>query len=589
MREEPIQEYFPGALIRLIIRFEDYQHLLGQPKPDPVTGKTPPLPQQIKGASKNQFLSVVKTATGYDIVSKNNTGSVANGTTSPQTAISSSDGFTHEIGGIIPRSATYKMEGIKQGGKLTVELKYSDFPIDPRAIRACAIEFYMGTVTRENFEAGMNGQTRIGTETDNSGGLSLSVIPYTYVDNNNQQRTNLRFKGWVDDFEADFNADDEPIIRLECSDNTRLLFNQLAPAGSSIPPNMPIDQAIATYIAQFPQCNGLSVEYRPPGATIPMINILDRAKTAYRPQLGPIPSKNGESKLTILDYIIDECGSLGHVAFMDGTTIVIQQPQTLYSDFYPTRVDDPYIPRQLPNNGRLLKNRTMIYGRTIKSMNIRRKYTVSAPRNIEVRSYLGSGKQLLVARYPEKGDRLIRMAPGNNATHEDWLVKKVRGIQNQDLLKKIAHAIYEQQNRNEIEVKISTTRLSSFGGDNNDIDLMDLKVGDPLDIEINKDPMSSVSNSKAELENDAVNYMIKHGYNSKFAKAYAAAINNTYFQHTFVVKELEYNWSNEDGVSIDINLMNYIEVRADKSAKDNDPPASPMKQKSVKVKVEDNS
>jgi len=598
MREEPIQEYFPGALVRLVIRFEDYQRYLQIPNNNTSNNQTAKLPQQLRGISNSTTLSIVENPNGpgYQIVSKTGTGVTAGGTTSPQTAIKSSDGFTHEIIGVIPIHASWKMQGIKQGDKLSLEFREADFPIDPRAIRSCAVEFYLGTVSKEDFELGMTGVTRPGTDNGNGGGITLNVIPYTWLDKNNIQRTNLRFKGWVDEFESDWGEDNEPIIRLECSDNSRLLSEQIAPPQSGIDTNLPIDKAIAKYLSQFPQCEGMTVEYRPTGIDVPVPSKVF-AKTAGRnngSSVVPTAKHNAHSKMKVLDYLIEQAANIGHILFVELTTIIIQLPQTLYSNKYPTRLNDPYIPRQLPNNGRLLKNRTMIYGRTIKSLNIKRKYTVHTPECIEVHCYSGAQKKTLIARYPKKGnrnDRPVRLLPGDNTNNEKWHIHYVQGINDQKTLDMIAESIYEQQCRNEINVHLTTTRLSSFGGSNEDIDLLDLRVGDPIDIEINKDPYSTVGNVEQEIESDARKYILGLGFTEDFADAYAASMTHVFFQRTFVVKTLQFEWSNEDGVSISMDVMNYIEIKDEKLLPGSDTdPEVPISDLPIEyVNVEDNA
>ena len=53
--------------------------------------------------------------------------------------------------------------------------------------------------------------------------------------------------------------------------------------------DMPLDKAIATYLANFPQFRGLRVEYRPAGSAVPSLSVA-LAKSSYKPKLGPAPT-----------------------------------------------------------------------------------------------------------------------------------------------------------------------------------------------------------------------------------------------------------------------------------------------------------
>jgi len=550
-REVPPQNYFPSAKVRLSIRFEDYGSRLLPPPPAKK-------PLTMRGAGQDPALAVVKDGDAWKLKAKG--GPLPGGP--PQQQTTSSDNLTRDVGGIIPVTATLRMQGIRDGNKLSVELRYSDFPLDPRAIRSCAGEFYLGTVTAEDFRRGLAGASRpSGASGAEGSGEPLNVVPDTFTDSAGKPRTNLRFQGWVDDIETEFPDDDEPIVRLECSDNSRLLVDQPAPPALTIDGKKPLDEAIANYLANFPQFRGLAVEYRPVGTPPPVLGDA-LAKTAFRPNLGPAPKGGGDSKLTVWDYIVDVCGAVGHVAYFDGVTVIVQPPHTKYSNRYGTRPDDPFTGRVLPS-GRVLKNRLLVYGRNLAEMSVRRRFTKQVPTNIEVRCYNGERKKTLVARYPLKGDRVLRAPPGN-ATDEKWQVVRIQGVKDEKTLRLIAQTYYETQSRNEVQVRASTKNLASFGGGNADPDLLDLKPGDPVDVGIDRDMVFTVGEAEDATVTDAERFLRRIGYSREFAKTYSDAVNNIGLPKTFRLRSMQIDWSNEEGVKLDLELINYIEIRADK-------------------------
>ena len=549
--EVPSLTFYPRAKVRLSIRFEDFGDRI-LPKPPKK------IPHTMRGASKDPPLKVVRDGDRYVLSSKVGGATTPGGT--PQQQTTSSDGYTAAIE-VIPHSATWKVQPLTEGDRLTLELRYADFPFDPRAIRSVAVQFYLGTVDAAEFYRGVIGQPRTTDDATTGAGEPLQLIPDSFVDPDGMTRTNMRFEGFVDDIEGDYPDEDCPLVRFECSDNMRILVDQVAPPGLAVSPKKPIDQAIAEYMAEFPQFRGLSVEFRPAGQTIPMLSKIV-SKVAKQPAIGPVPGKGGDSSLKVWDYFTDVARACGMSIRIEGTTVVIQDPYTLYSNQYTVRVDDPYRPRRL-RSGLLLPHRTLVYGRNLTTFNIKRTYTKKVPENIEVRSYNAARKTTLVERYPVKGDRILRAPPGNN-TDEKWKVVQIGSwIKDAKVLKQIARTYYESQARNEIQIRASTINMSSYGGNGMDPDLLDMKHGDPVDVGIDGDPIYAVGNVEKCTIEDCVAFTKSLGIPDKVAKAYAKSINNVGLPKTFRLRSMQVDWSCDEGVTLDFEMVNYVEVRAD--------------------------
>ena len=565
--EYPEQTYRPGCKIRLIIRFDEYAE-----KEAVVKKQAPKVPVTLaKG---------VKDARGKLKVEDDPTAPVGvkrfrlvpqQGATSqglPQKQDSSSDKLTQIVGGIIPVRANCGFNGTREADTLTCTIRYVDCPIDPRTIRAAAVEFFLGTLTENDFQAGVAG----GTKSNSFGGSSarpaepLNVIPDEYQDEEGNQRTNLRFQGWVDKWETNIDDSGEPVIELECRDNTTIFIDQAAPPKACVAAKDPIDKAIADYLSMFPQMAGMSVEYRPGGLEVPALESV-LAKTAFRPKGGPGPTGGSGDKLSVWDYLTDICGSIGHNVRVDGTTIVIQRVRTLYSKEFGGRSDDPFQGRKLPS-GKELLTRYFIYGRNISSMRMSRAFSKKAPTNVEVRSYIAKKKTTLVARYPLKADTQVQPMPGDKA-EQKWLVRKVSGIEDMKQLRLLAQSIYETEGRHELSVQLKTKNLASFGGGNLNPDILDMKAGDAFTVTVQRDDdvnYNAISNVEATLlvEDKAASLLKKLGFADEFAEVYAKVYAAKGFQSTFRLHGLGVTWDCENGVELDIAGVNYIEVRAEK-------------------------
>jgi hypothetical protein len=552
--------YYPSTRVRLVIRFEDYG-VTKTPKPPSV------LQTKRRGTFKKQEVGKLK-------VVRSEGGSLRlagpddspNQTSTPQNQIESLDGFTHAIDGIIPLGASYSRNGIRTADTLNLTLNYRDFPIDPRVIRSCAVIYFQGSVSAEDYERGMAGEIR--AEGVPPGALiPMSVIPDSYIDVHGNPRTNKRFEGWADEWEMEMGDDSSATISLSCTDNTRPLLEQPHPTKMSIGIDKPIDEAIAEYLANFPLARGLSVEYRPRGEGI-VIPVLKESltKQAYPPGIGPPTGKDGNSNVKVWDYLTDIATSVGHTIRVVGTTVVIQKATTLYDDRFPKRSDDPFVDRVLPN-GRTLRRRLMLWGANCSSLRGKRGLTKYAPTNVEVRSFNPARKRTLVARYPSFVRQQKVILPGESADAK-YLVKTVEGVADEETLASIAQSVFEQMQRRELEFTISTKELMSFGGVEHglDPDLLDLADGDTIDLEMvasDVDESTTVADIEKELRARPREYLENLGYPTEFAAAYADSISDIGFQTTFKVREVQFDWdSQSEGISLVIRVMNFIEVRA---------------------------
>lgn len=500
-------------------------------------------------------------------------------TSGPIERVFPDDEFEFEIPGIIPFDVTLGLNGFRQSDTLGFKVRFADFPLDPRLLRSVAVKFYLGTVTAKQSADGLT-----------SGDVSQILVPETWQDSQGRTRSNLRFKGWADQIKLNWpDGNDEPFVEFTCRDNTSLLIEQEFPPQYASPAldTNPIDQAIAIMLTNFPQMEGLTVEYRPHDAKPPSLKDALHA-TAHMPNLGPTPHLAGgagvgggasSSKLTVWDYITDMCGAIGHVARLENDTIIIQAVRTATSKNYPQRADDPYTPTTADVDGsqQTFPNRTLIYGRDIQEVSIGRNYTKPGVTNVEVRCYNPkSAKKVMVARYPEtKQEQQSSSAAGRHvdfrgAAEVKWTVIRVSGISDETKLRALAQAYYENMGRQEIAISAKTQDLASFGGDGADPDLLDVKAGDTITILHHKTGTSDVSQSFAEIEEAmfikarAVKFLTTLGFSDKFAERYSDQFRKAGFQNQFRVKTVGIACTEDEGVSVELDLMNYIEVRADR-------------------------
>lgn len=541
MREQPIQQYYPSIRLRLIVRFEDFG---SNDTPSP-----PAKPPHLRTANDAQNRLRIEQYNGAFIL-------LAEGQQVPANASyaardTSSDGRTFAIDNIIPAELVLNRNGVRQADTLSASIRFKDLPLDPRTLRAIAVEVYIGTLDPEKAA-----QAQLGAG-------NWVLCPDFFYDEQGRERSNRRFSGWIDEWRIEFEG--EPLIQFEATDNTRQLIDQDAPPKIAVPPELPIDRAIAEYLSNFPQFAGILVEYRPNGDTRPNLEST-LTKSAYKPKLGPTPSSGGTSKMSVWDYLTDVCGTIGHIVRVEGETVVIQRARTLYGQRFPGRPGDPFRGRDLPT-GRILQRRLFVLGRNIEKLRFARRFGRYAATNIEVRCYSPEAKRTLVGRYPVlKEDRNKQVQPGNAGSEQVWKVYTVQGVKDEVALRKIAQNIYELVQRNELEVEFETINLGSMGGSNFDPDCLDCEAGDAVDVEVVRDFDSEATRIEAEtaLATRTAAYLKQIGFDDAFAAAYASIASELGMTTSFRVKNLSIQWSIDEGIRLSFTCINYLEVRADK-------------------------
>ena len=564
--------FLPSAKVKLALRFEEFSDKTKNPD-GPKKNLTPPkkAAKNLKGIALQRTELKVETrqnqVTGqieYFIAGPNTRGAGQKTPLSPNEVVTNSDPFSFGILGIIPKKATLGINGVHDPDTLSLTLDWKDFPIDPRTIRACGVQFYMGTVTADDYARGMRGETRAVKGGGGSGGNELrSIVPDNYVIGG-KTYSNLRFSGWVDKFQMERDGESPGVITLECTDNSRLLIDQKVPQNLRFNPKLPIAQAIAEFLANgFPQLEGMTVQYFPASEEASVTYSKAQVKGTHPVDLGPAP--DGGEDVTLLDYLTGICQQLGHNFYVDGTFITITRTTSLIGNTKVPRPDDPYKAREI--NGRFYNNRTFIWGVNLKKLEYKREFAGKGPKNYEVRSYNTLTKNMTVARYPEKGDRVIGVLP-NGGADEKWNEITVGVNFTQDHLKEIARQVYEQMSRTELGVSVSTRDLASYGGSNLDPDLLAIKTADVVDIYLDQ---TEGTGTYAEVDaaqvsaQTATAYLLRLGYTQEFANAYGKSRSNVYLTHTYYMRTASMEWDKDSGISIDLDLVNYLEIRLDAS------------------------
>lgn len=528
-------DYAPSAKVRLGIRFE----ALGTRAAAPAGPKVPIT--AIDGVKSSRSSLVVQPDATAPAGVRRFTILPPGGPTAsaPQSRVSSSDGLTHVIGGIRPKAIALGMNGVRAADTISGAIAFVDAPFYPETIQSMWVEVFIGNLLPDERERGI-------------------LVPDTWIDSRQRQRTNRRFRGWIDKWRVSFKKGDVPVISFDGRDNTALLIDQMAPPGLVASAKIPLDQAVAGYLANFPQFAGLSVEYRGEGVPPTLERVL--STTAYRPELGPPAAQGGGGdKLSAWDYVTDLAGTVGLFAYLDDVTLVLQQPRSLYGAAFRSGLD--------PFGGGV---RRMVHGRNLESLEYGRNYSKKAPQNVEVRCYDPAQKKTLVVRYPASDGKkkdVVSSLPGDGADEKKVHVHRVSGVKDVKILGQIAQGIYEALARADTEVHWATSDLSSYGAVDDEPDLLDARAGAPIEFSVARDEEERTTQgaiaSDAAVASRIVERLVSLGHDRALAEAYARAYAQARVLTVYRLQSMTVKYDAQQGVAIEGTATNYLQVRQD--------------------------
>jgi hypothetical protein len=205
--------YYPNCWVRLRLRFEDFVQL-PQPPTSPAIPNTDPVDY------------------GFVVIDQR----------------------------IIPTHCSVTLNSYRKADEATITIPFGRLPIDPRWLRAAAVQIYMGTLDPAEHSDGIGpiyGESRLTLigETTNPGIEDIISGAAEVV-------SNEIFRGLVDDWEV--NQDGDDTVEISCRDLTAVLIDSEMPTQglAGIPKTMPIDEVIRQIVIGDPAAQGVPPDRR---------------------------------------------------------------------------------------------------------------------------------------------------------------------------------------------------------------------------------------------------------------------------------------------------------------------------------------
>ncbi len=505
--------------------------------------------------------------------------------------------------GRIPESASVELPGYRQAGQFSLDFDFAELPIDPRTVRSCAAEIYLGAISNDDFAAGMRGREQDGSRRSVLRTRDADGLPNT---------ADQLIVGIVDEWEMEHSSDGST-VHLRGRDLRGMLIdtpinvvpNAINQLIDSLDLSRPIDEVVAQILDFNPAFSNIDIRTNPDewtGGIIPAPaadDLVPRHRQGARGNRGSgrgTPNA-GSGNVNFWDLIVRFSYLVGAIPFFMGTDLWIRPSRSLFDQQRQgfTEAPAPFradflgqasggAPRfRDAETGQAINPpltfRRIVYGRDTDSISFNRKYGgFQRPRVVRAISVdTGAGARgagrLIVGVWPpeeELSARRTRTNPGGQGSQEEVINVPVMHTTDPARLQEIARATFEEIGRGEMGGTCQTHNLASFGGSNADPDLIRLRPGDAIELLVDARVRTSgaplvstfTDHSRASFEERVAEIRARLGGNENLARVIVATSRGQVaeLQRFFRVANVKFSWGLE-GVEITFDFQNYVVIR----------------------------
>lgn len=531
-----------------------------------------------------------------DLSDPNFVGPPAPPTTQPVVLAPTSKDNLSQIIGLIPKTCTVELPGYRQAGTFTVDLEFRDLPLDPRVIRALAVAIHLGSVPASDWGSSMTSLPDV----TQLAGKRRSIIT--------TKPSNLVLSGLADEVVVT-HSDSGAFVHIEGRDLRGILLDTSIDSlilDGFHPEAQTIQQVVQYILSKHPQGLGIVVELNNlewPGGLPPIPSSLTDVTRANLSALGAQVrafARGDANKMSFWDLITYYCFLVGGVPYFVGSKLRIRRAKSLFdvrAADDPSKAFDPANPTPFVNGRpRVVKPpvaqkpeqfgyRRLVYGKDIRQLKFERKlggvkvpvvecvsYDMGLPQK-GINPLTGEPYGLLKAQFPpliQKGARVTSIAPGGGAPQTSVLRISVPGIKNLKKLKQLAEELYHEIGRQEMGGSIETRNLTSFGGTNQDPDLLNLRPGDAIELRVDASsfgvfppPVSELTNADGRSFEAQVKAVRERIGDENLARVLVAVNRGevAQLQRTFRVANVRFDWGVSGGIGIAFDFQNFLEAR----------------------------
>lgn len=485
---------------------------------------------------------------------------------------------------VLPKSVTIHKNSYKQADSWEMTFDGADLPIDPQLVRAGAVEIHLFQVERMNDEKRVLGRqlNALGAAASEKFRGPLDKISVERLKDADDEFTDQlrrfllenepQIAGLFDQHSIKLGSDGRT-VSISGQDYTQLLMGKQWPPtpkgrARKIPVGRRIDLIMEEILEEADPTGRLRLEVREiSAATLPTVQ-----SPIVRGKKRGIPVGQDTSYWDVL-YKLATRHSL--ICFVDGLKVVLTRPQNL-TDKEVSRV------------------RKFTWGENIQEVSVSRKLGKEKVPRIIVRGYDQQGKEVVEESFPtglpkpkqprkgkkgattqkfqSKSRKVKKRKTKKTITRnidDEYEIIPVRGITDRAVLRRTAEMVYNLRGKGEHKITLSTRDLTTFNLAGGRDDVLNLAAGDAIWIEWDPFNRELLSDAKVPRE-EKVQALVRRGY----GRAVSEVIADSYakleaFRRPLRVREVSYSYDTGSGISIEIELIDFIVIdgiRSDKAA-----------------------
>jgi hypothetical protein len=430
---------------------------------------------------------------------------------------------------LVPESVSVKINDYRTADTFNCELDYKNFPFDPRSIRSIQVTVHVEDARR------------ILDWPD-----AVQPKPETTI-----------FAGFADETTIDLDEDNRK-VSFSGRDLTSILIDTRWDGTLVDVQNVTLDVVIKRILGKLDATKGLKVSFRIRGKMPTLAQIPGGYGDPAAGPDGELRNKRSarpnESYWDVIQDLITRAGLIGYIEI---DTLVITDPNALYD-----RKDA----------------KQFIYGRNLTSLQMKRKIGRVKDINLKLTSMNPRlAEPVITCHIPRDatpafkkrmkvpdGDIMIeRIRPDGTKEEKPepapFLAFNIPRAPSRQRLIEIGENIFEEMSRQQIEGQIKTGEMMGRNLQGVEFDLTKMRIGTPIDIKIDNSDLVGMREIDSETERE--HYLRERGYTAEVAKYFAKTF--TGFGSPFYTKGVEMAMGADDGFSLTIEYVNFIELKED--------------------------
>ena len=447
---------------------------------------------------------------------------------------------------LTPVSVLVNKNSYSEADTFSLTARFEDFPFDPRLIRSVRVTIFI---------------------------LDLKEIRDFTSQDLQKSKGKIVFTGFADTHTIQLN-ESERVVKMDGRDYTALLIdstfdnaNLIDSEGKrtrKINRNRPVKEIIRDLLNNVPSAKNIEIDDRTEGkGERNLQKIAPNFKLTSGEEVSDGKFFYTEKNDSYWDVIVSICETVALIVYIELDKLVLSTPRVLYQGGIQGKQSIPFVYGFNLMNLEFHRNlgKKKRFNIVLRSFDLRKnlRAQVSIPRDAtqEWADSMNVNKGVvMVKELNAEGVAESRVAPAYSFLFGDY---------SRDELIEYGQKIFEEYTRQQVEGSCDTHEMVVNDSRGVEFDLLQLKIGTPIQIEIAQEDVKNILRTGPEgdkvSDGDRVAYLVKRGYPKKVAEdlIHAVSKGTGKLRPTFYTREVVLDMSDQ-GFSCRIGFVNYIQL-----------------------------